>query len=93
MCNRIKIGLVFNTAEEAKDFVEAYAPPATKKIYSRYGLIYETPIMVFHWVKPFSETCGQRFNFIFTTEAIRNTDWFDTCIRPAQRVGTSAIDA
>lgn len=92
MCNRIKIGLVFETMEEAKDFIETYAPTAMRKIYSKYELVYETPIMVFQWVKPFCDCRGQRLNFVFTTKLIRNTDWFDTCVRPAQWAGTSAID-
>lgn len=92
MSNRIKIGLVFNTVEEAEDFVETYAPSATRKIYSRHELVYETPIAVFRWVKPFCDCQGQRLNFVFTTKSIRDTDWFDVCVRPAQWVGTSAID-
>ena len=92
MFNRIKIGLVFDTREEAKDFVETHAPTATRKIYSKYELVYETPIMVLRWVKPFRDFQGQRLNFVFTTKSIRDTDWFDTCVRPAQWVGTSAID-
>jgi len=47
MCNRIKIGLVFETMEEAKDFIETYAPTAMRKIYSKYELVYETPINVY----------------------------------------------
>ncbi len=92
MCNRIKIGLVFDTKEEARDFIETYSPTATIEINSQNELVYETPIMVFRWVKPFCDSQGQTLNFVFTKESIRDTDWFDTCVRPAQRVGTSAID-
>ena len=92
MCNRIKIGLVFDTREEVGDFIETYAPTATRKINSKNELVYETPIMVFRWVKPFCNCRGQKLNFVFTKKSIRDTDWFDTCVRPAQWVGTSAID-
>lgn len=90
--NSIKIALVFENKEIAKDFVIKNAPNGTIKINSVHEFVYETPILHFYWVKPFTNFRGKRVNFVYTTEGIRDTKWFDEVIRPMQIVGTGAID-
>lgn len=90
--NSIKVALVFEEKQTAKDFVMKNAPNGTVKIDSTYEFVYETPIIHFYWHKPFINCKGRRINFVYTTEDIRDTDWFDMVIRPMQVVGTGAID-
>lgn len=92
MINKVKIGLVFETKDIARDFIHRYAPESEVKLDNKYGFICETPILHFVWIKAFTEGCGQRLNFVFTTEEIRNTIWFDKVIRPMQWLGTSTIE-
>lgn len=90
--NKIKVALVFEDKSTAKSFVANNAPNGEiKRDYSN-EFVYETPMLHFEWIKPFLNYKGQRFNFVFTNEVIRDTDWFDTVIRPMQIVGTGAID-
>lgn len=90
--NKVKVALVFEDKETAKRFVLESAPNGTAKIDSKAQFIYETSILCFTWIKPFTSFKGGRVNFVFTTEDIRNTDWFDVVIRPMQVVGTGTID-
>jgi len=90
--NRIKIALVFEDIETAKSFVAINAPNGVVKINSTNEFVYETPILYFYWVKPFTNFKGRRVNFVYTTEDIRDTEWFNCIIRPMQIVGTVAID-
>lgn len=90
--NKIKVGLFFEDKKSVIDFVSFSCLNATKRFESIDELIYESPIMKFKWIKPFSQFRHERFNFVFTTEEIRNTEWFDTVVRPCLITGTSAID-
>ena len=90
--NKIKIGLVFENKDTARAFVCANLPYGKTIIDSNCEFVYETSIANFIWIKPFANFKGIRLNFVFTTEEIRDTDWFDTVIRPMQIVGTGAID-
>lgn len=90
--NKIKVGLVFEDKETAKVFVCANQPYGKIVRDNKNEFVYETPIIIFTWIKPFINTHGVRLNFVFTTEEIRDTEWFDTVIRPMQIVGTGAID-
>lgn len=90
--NKIKVGLVFESKDTAKDFVSENAPHGETIRDSKHEFVYETSMLVFIWIKPFSTFKGRRLNFVFTIEEIRDTEWFDTVIRPMQIVGTGAID-
>lgn len=90
--NSIKIALVFKDKEVAKNFVATNAPNDTIILDSINEFIYETTILEFYWIKAFTNFKGRRFNFIYTTEDIRDTKWFDEVIRPMQIVGTGAIE-
>lgn len=90
--NKIKVALVFEDKETAKKFVLENAPGGTVTIDSGQQFVYETPILRFNWVKPSINFKGQRVNFVYTTEAIRDTLWFDAVIRPMQCAGTGVID-
>lgn len=90
--NKIKIALVFEDKNTAKSFVDENAPDGEVKRDCEHEFIYETPILRFTWIKPFVNFKGQRLNYVFTKESIKDTDWFDRVIRPAQMVGTGAID-
>lgn len=90
--NKIKVGLVFKDKDTAKAFVCANSPYGKTVKDSEREFVYETPVANFVWIKPFDNILGMRLNFVFTTEEIRDTDWFDTVIRPMQMVGTGAID-
>ena len=90
--NKIKVGLVFKNKETAKAFVCENMPYGKTKRDSENEFIYETSMVNFVWLKPFGNFSGFRLNFVFTTEDIRDTDWFDTVIRPMQMVGTGSID-
>ncbi len=90
--NKIEIALVFENIETAKSFVAINVPNGMVRIDSANEFVYETPILRFNWIKPFTNFKGKRVNFVFTTEDIRDTTWFDCVIRPMQVVGTCAID-
>lgn len=90
--NKIKIALVFADKSTAKSFVNDNAPNGEIRRDSEREFVYETPILRFEWIKPFLNYKAHRLNFIFTNENIRDTEWFDTVIRPMQIVGTGAID-
>lgn len=90
--NKIKVGLVFEDKNTAKKFISEHAPYGKAILDSEHEFVYETSMLVFFWIKPFSTCKGRRLNFIFTVEEIRDTEWFDTVIRPMQTVGTGAID-
>lgn len=90
--NSIKVALVFKNKEMAKDFVARNAPNGVIKIDSVHEFVYETPILHFYWIKAFTNSKSKRVNFVYTTEDIRDTKWFDEVIRPMQIVGTGAID-
>lgn len=91
MINKIKVGLVFENKDAAKSFVSENLPYEKTIRESKYEFICETPIMKLVWLKPFQNIKGIRLNFVFTTEEIRDTNWFDTVIRPMQIVGTGTI--
>lgn len=87
--DKIRVGLVFEDKEDAVSFMRAYSKDTTLD----NGLeIYESSTMVFHWIKPFSLALGLRLNFVFTTQDVRNTDWFNTVIRPMLMPGEAIID-
>lgn len=90
--NKIKVGLVFESKDTAKSFVSENAPYGGTIKDSAHEFVYETSMLIFIWIKPFSNFKGRRLNFVFTIEEIRDTEWFDTVIRPMQIVGTGAID-
>lgn len=90
--NKIKIALVFENIETAKKFVAINAPNGVVKINSANSFVYDTQILHFYWVKPFVDCRGGRANFVYTTEDIRDTKWFDEVIRPMQIVGTGVIE-
>lgn len=90
--NKLKIGLIFETKDEVKAFVKLNCPAATVSLETANTLVYNTLGFYFDWLKPNSHFKGKRYNFVFTTEEIRNTEWFDTVIRPCLMAGTSAID-
>lgn len=74
--NKIKIALVFENIETAKSFVAINAPNGMVRIDSANEFVYETPILRFNWIKPFTNCKDKRVNFVFTTEDIRDTKWF-----------------
>lgn len=90
--NKIKVALIFEDKSVAKKFALENAPGGAVKIDSEYQFVYETSILYFDWIKPSIRFKGQRVNFVYTTEDIRDTPWFDAVIRPMQMVGTGAID-
>lgn len=91
LTNKIKIALIFPDKSTAKSFVSEKAPGGVVKVDSRNQFVYETSFSIYSWIKPFTTFRGQRANFVFTTEDVRDTDWFDTVIRPMQIVGTGCI--
>jgi len=90
--NKIKVALVFADKSVANEFVIQNAPGGIVKIDSENQFVYETQMLLFYWIKPFTQFKGQRVNFVFTTQNVRDTTWFDSVIRPMQIVGTGAID-
>ena len=90
--NKIKVALIFDDKGTAKSFVFENAKGGIIKIDSDNQFVYETSILYFEWIKPSIYFKGHRVNFVYTTENIRDTPWFDTVIRPMQIVGTGAID-
>lgn len=83
---------MFEDKDTAKEFALRNAPGGTIVIDSGNQFVYETSILRFDWIRPFTRFKGKRTNFVYTTENIRDTPWFDTVIRPMQIVGTGAID-
>lgn len=90
--NKIKVALIFEDKNVAKKFALGKAPGGTVEIDTQHQFVYETSILRFDWIRPFINFKGKRINFVYTTEDIRDTDWFDVVIRPMQMVGTGAID-
>lgn len=93
MENKIKIALVFRDKDAAKNFALETSANGIVKIDSTHQFVYETPILRFVWIRPFTyHLVGSRINFVYTTEYVRNTEWFDEVIRPMLMGGTGAID-
>lgn len=92
MISKIKVALVFNEKDTAVEFVRENTTDGMVVATSVHQFVYETPILRFEWIKPFCNFKGQRVNFVFTTKAIRDTQWFDSVIRPMQMGGTGIFD-
>lgn len=90
--NKIKIGLVFENKDTAKEFVIKHAPYGETIKDNECEFIYETSILRFIYIKPFLNYKAHRLNFAFTNESIRDTEWFDRVISPVQIVGIGIID-
>lgn len=90
--NKIKVALVFEDKNTAKQFALTKAPNGTVMVDSESHFVFETSILRFDWIKAFTNFKGKRVNFVFTTKDIRDTNWFDVIIRPMQMPGTGVID-
>ena len=66
------IGLVFETLEEAKIFVKSNFPNA-KEIVSKQ---WETDIFKIFYITPYRSGHMVRFNHLFTTKEIEQSEWF-----------------
>ena len=89
--NKIKVALIFEDKNVAKKFAFKNAPDGTVVMDSQSQFVYETSILRFDWIKPNINFKGKRIHFVYTTEDIRNTHWFDAVIRPMQIVGVGVI--
>lgn len=74
------IGLVFETIEEAQMLVKDKFPEA----HLTRGIPYTTETDMFEivWVPAYTNCCGQRLSFLFTTEEISKSEWFRAVVRP-----------
>lgn len=83
MMQKIRVGIVCDTLQEAQDFIEKLAPDAARVRggFSEYSV--ETNAMRIDWIPTETERfLGWRLNYVYTTNGIRNSRWFKTVIEP-----------
>lgn len=66
------IGLIFETLEDAEMFVKSNFPNAEKTMSKQW----ETDIFKIYYITPYRSGHMVRFNHLFTTKEIEQSEWF-----------------
>lgn len=77
--NKQVIGLVFETLEEAQWIVRNNFPEAKT---GGYPYIVTTDMFVIIYVPAYKSFRGRRFNHLFTTKEIQQSEWFKAVVKP-----------
>lgn len=87
----INIAVVCKTFEEAEKFIQYLAPEGIKRCDNPYTV--ETNCLRIMWIPANNETfCGYRFQQIYVSKDIYNSEWFKTVIYPMQFPGIALIE-
>ncbi len=83
--NKIKVGLVFRTKNEAKNFVYDIIHGTVRE--SKNEFVFETDFVRFEWIPAYSNFRGKKLNFVYTIKEICSSEWFTSVVMPMLCVG------
>ena len=78
--NKQVIGLIFETVEEAQWIVKNNFPEA--KLTRGYPYTVTTDMFMIVYVPAYKSFRERRFNHLFTTKEIQQSEWFKAVIKP-----------
>lgn len=88
---RINVAVVCKTFNEAEKLIQYLAPEGIKRRNNPYTV--ETNCLRIIWITANNETfCGYRFQQIYVSKDIYNSEWFKTVILPMQFPGIAFIE-
>ena len=89
--SRINVAVVCETLEEAEKVIQYLCPEGIKRRNNPYTV--ETNCLRIMWITANDETfCGCRFQQIYVSKDIYNSEWFKTVILPMQFPGIAFIE-
>lgn len=93
MIQKIRVAVICDTLQEAQDFMSKLAPDAMKVKCSISEYSVETNALRIDWIRTGAVNfLGWRLNYVYTTKAISNCEWFNSIIRPMFMCGIGDIN-
>lgn len=78
------VGLVFKTLEEAQSFIYSRFPKA--KILKNCPYVAKLDEFKFIYIPAYEFFKGQRLNYLFTTNKIKQSEWFKSVVLPMMNI-------